>query len=98
MAEKIKKISAETGISEDEIKTIYNHFILKIKYYLQLPSLPIVAITGLFLFKVDFKTIEKRLKKLQHSLLIGDINADYFEKVTNYFKSAYEFRYKSNKR
>ena len=63
MAEIIKQVSIETGVSEDEIKTIYNHFILKIKYYLQLPSLPTVAITGLFYFKVDFKTIEKRLKK-----------------------------------
>lgn len=90
----IKKVSIETGVSEDEIKTIYNHFILKIKYYLQLPSLPIVSITGLFYFKVDFKTIEKRLKKLQHSLMIGDINADYFERVSNYFKTAYEQRYK----
>ena len=85
MAEKIKKVSLETGISEDEIKTIYN---------LQLPSLPIVAISGLFSFRVDFKTIERRLKKLQHGLLIGDISAEYFERVSNYFKSAYEQRYK----
>ncbi len=94
MAVIIKKVSIETGVSEDEIKTIYNHFILKIKYYLQLPSLPIVAISGLFSFRVDFKTIERRLKKLQHGLLIGDISADYFERVSNYFKSAYEQRYK----
>lgn len=29
MAVIIKKVSIETGVSEDEIKTIYNHFILK---------------------------------------------------------------------
>lgn len=82
------EVSKKQKIPVKDVEEMVDLFFQKIKYYIQLPAMPKITITGFFRFEKDVNEIFKRIEAIKHSFVLRDVSQEFVDIMVEHFKNA----------